>query len=363
MVKNEKISKIKLMNFSAELFLSRFKKNNIPSKLQLVVTNKCNLRCTNCSIWEIYPKNPDKLKEEMELKDYEKLFRGFRGKLKWLAVTGGEPSLRGDIVDIVKHAKLYNPDLFFVSLNTNGLLPDKIKKVVLELRKFVPHLKVIISLDGDKKTHTKLRGVDISFKQLMKTYYLLKEINVDVEFEHTVHAENASNTKELFTNFKHADDIKVITFTNISDNYFSNGTNVMADKLEENKGKIMKSLAFVYKKYKINSIESIVIKLHLKFSNYFLKFNKMPVTCSAGLNVLTVDPYGNVSPCLFINSKQNIKEEKTTLPNILKSNFWKTQNKLIKKDKCPKCWMNCYSLTSMVTYPERTLWRFLTFRK
>ena len=72
-----------------------------PINLTLSITNMCNSRCQSCDIWKIYPAEKDRLEEELSVDEIEKIFRSV-GRVYFFNISGGEPFLRKDIVDIVR---------------------------------------------------------------------------------------------------------------------------------------------------------------------------------------------------------------------------------------------------------------------
>ena len=64
-------------------------------------------------------------------------------------------------------------------------------------------------------------------------------------------------------------------------------------------------------------------------------------------------PNGDLKPCMFMESLGNIKSE--NINKILSSEKTFNTKKLIKENKCPKCWMNCYSPHSIMQKPIESL--------
>lgn len=90
------------------------------SYLRIAVTDRCNLRCTYCMPAEgIAPQNHE------EILRYEEIARlvsaGISTGIRRVRLTGGEPLVRRDIVDLVG-ALTSLPGLEEVSLTTNGTL-------------------------------------------------------------------------------------------------------------------------------------------------------------------------------------------------------------------------------------------------
>jgi cyclic pyranopterin phosphate synthase len=120
--------------------------------MRLSVTDKCNLRCTYCMPaegLEWLPKPAVMTAEEIVRIvgiGVERL------GVRELRLTGGEPLVRGDLVDIVSALRCRHPDLP-ISMTTNGLGLDK----KAELLRDAGLTQVNISLDSlHQETFTKI---------------------------------------------------------------------------------------------------------------------------------------------------------------------------------------------------------------
>lgn len=142
------------------------------------ITPRCNMNCKHCLFYQNTKKGITKeLSTEEVYKIIDNVSKDKNISAIWL--SGGEPLLRKDIVDVCK----YISDKGIVpSLSTNGILlnEDLIYKLYSSGVNYI-HL----SLDGAKAhTHDSLRGVPGSYNRLMKVMDLLKEspINVGASF-------------------------------------------------------------------------------------------------------------------------------------------------------------------------------------
>ncbi len=89
--------------------------------LRVSLTDRCNFRCTYCSPAETEP--PDGLLSRVEL---TRLFRLFAGLgVRRIRLTGGEPTLRKDVVEIVRDAAA-TQGIEDVALTTNGHRLDEL---------------------------------------------------------------------------------------------------------------------------------------------------------------------------------------------------------------------------------------------
>jgi GTP 3',8-cyclase len=88
--------------------------------LRLSLTDRCNFRCSYCS-----PAAPDRAGDALARADLARLVRIFSALgIRRVRLTGGEPTLRRDLLDVVRDVKAA-PGIEEIALTTNGhLLAD-----------------------------------------------------------------------------------------------------------------------------------------------------------------------------------------------------------------------------------------------
>src|SRR3974390_1720085 len=111
--------------------------------LTIISTYRCNSKCQMCYIW----KNPTEPQEEVSLETLAKLPGGFDN----LNVSGGEPTLRKDLAEVVE---LLYPKARVMEISSNGLYYERLIPII---KKF-PKIKVRFSLEGDAETSDAIRG-------------------------------------------------------------------------------------------------------------------------------------------------------------------------------------------------------------
>ncbi len=99
-----------------------------PLVASLYITTKCNFRCTYCDdgTGTLYPDVPETHRMETEqakqvISIMAKVTPGFN-------VTGGEPTMRKDIVELYEH--IHAQGFYPITLNTNASLLERYKKVM-----------------------------------------------------------------------------------------------------------------------------------------------------------------------------------------------------------------------------------------
>jgi len=114
----------------------------------LMVTNRCNLRCSYCfmnagAAGYIYEPSLEMLKKMMQAVRLEKPVPS-----KALQITGGEPTIRDDLIKIIKIAK--NMGFVHIQLNTNGIRLSEEPEYCQKIKKAGVNT-IYMSFDGVSK--------------------------------------------------------------------------------------------------------------------------------------------------------------------------------------------------------------------
>ncbi len=163
------------MMYSPLRFLPSVVAKRRPIHLTFFVTRRCNAKCPFC----FYLRSADdvgNVAEELSVDEIRKVSRSL-GRLLWIAFSGGEIFLRGDLVEVSKVFYEQNKPSFML-YPTNGMMPelirDQTERILRHCRKSAVVVKV--SLDGLKNTHDALRDTPGSFERAMKTHRLLGKL-------------------------------------------------------------------------------------------------------------------------------------------------------------------------------------------
>ncbi len=138
-----------------------------PAHLTFFVTRRCNSRCPFC----FYADARDREGGPPELSlDEVRRVAGSMGPLLWVLFSGGEPYLREDLAAIGQAFHDAN-GAAFLTVPTNGTLPDAIEETTAELLRRCPRSTVVVklSLDGVGADHDRLRGTPGGFAKAMRS--------------------------------------------------------------------------------------------------------------------------------------------------------------------------------------------------
>ncbi|MDE7313827.1 MAG: radical SAM protein [Eubacterium sp.] len=100
-------------------------------RLNIQLTKRCNQRCRSCNSYQLAEK--EKTEEELSLEEIADLIADACGQwnIHNIALTGGEPTIRKDILEIGKIASAYAPN---VSVTTNGFYFSEKERVMEMVR-------------------------------------------------------------------------------------------------------------------------------------------------------------------------------------------------------------------------------------
>src|SRR3984893_5819512 len=142
----------------------------LPVNLTVSVSYRCNSRCKTCNVWLL----PN---DDLTLPEWDRVFESLGRAPYWFTFSGGEPTLRKELPDMVASAYRHcRPGI--INIPTNGIqhkvVPGRVERVL----QAAPKSEVIInlSLDALGLKHDEVRGVRGNWAHAMKTYGALKEL-------------------------------------------------------------------------------------------------------------------------------------------------------------------------------------------
>jgi len=137
-----------------------------PIRTYYHITFGCNLNCTHCMVGKEERGN-DELTTEEAINVIRQLEELGNPELR---ITGGEPTIRPDLFEIIHDAAI-NRNMN-VAMNTNGVFNDRVREQIV-----TSGLDgLVISVDGDRATHDRIRRQG-SFDQTIRTIEYVAEYN------------------------------------------------------------------------------------------------------------------------------------------------------------------------------------------
>jgi len=185
-------------------FQPLFKRPFLPTTLVLYVTYRCNSRCIMCGIWEnqgLHDTTMELSPEELDHILADRLF----ANIQHLNINGGEPTLRGDLPDLIQAAVDRLPRLRWITMSSNGLLADGLAPKILRLGQVCAQNNIRFSLGmsvhGVADVADRVFGIVGAFDKQVKALTALHELALDGKLRLSLHcvitAANVSNLQEL----------------------------------------------------------------------------------------------------------------------------------------------------------------------
>ncbi len=346
----------------------KFRFNKYPSHLILFVTARCNAICRHCFYWQ-NSRSAD-ISNELTLAEIEKISRKM-GQVKFLSITGGEPTLRNDIAEIISTFCINNQTDHIV-LHTNGYNSEKIRDIAVQVASSNPsvEINVSVSIDGTTDVHDLLRGVPGSHAQALATLRMLQA-------EKAKHARLNITVNSCF-NFYNQLNIRGLA-DYLFDNYAIDGyyvSYVRGDTFDKNAKNIdcrdylttvnylrqKKFISKYYDNFPLATWRRALDFLAPQIVAETVINKKLIYPCMAGQSVIVVTETGEVKPCEVLQASfGNLRDNDFDLKKMLFS----AQGELLKTDirsgNCCCTW-ECAIMNNIIfnwrTYP-RLLWTWL----
>jgi len=196
------------------------------------ITDNCNSRCTMCNIWK------NNIVDEISPEEITKVLSHSRfSKVKHLGISGGEPTLRKDLVRCVGAIVDALPLLETLSITSHGYSNSR-------WRRFLPLIKEIvqrrgisfslnISIDGYGERHDLIRGISGAFSKATKTIEIAQALNVKLQLQYTISTMNVYSM-QLALDYARDKNIEIIfrLATNIERLYNADRSEVFIDNEE-----------------------------------------------------------------------------------------------------------------------------------
>jgi len=302
------------------------------------VTSRCNSRCATCFYWkEMETAGPDLSLDEIQQ------VAAHLGPLETLLLSGGEPTLRNDLAEVVETFFRSN-GVRHVGLPTNGLLPERTRDLVEQILRRCPGMRVDlnVSLDDIGKRHDAIRGVEGNFDRALETIRLITALRetfdcLYVNVETVLFDANGRHIPELLDFVREQLDV--------------NGHYVEVLRGNPRDGGVgLPSLA------EIRCLHRLVLKNHIRYhadprkkrwphelpylrelyrwQERVLRGEQWPAPCPAAREVAVIEPDGRVRGCELRGVMGNLRQCGYDLHCILESHEAQAERREIETSRC-----------------------------
>lgn len=339
-----------LQNLYNALILHKY-----PVYLVQFVTERCNARCPHCFV--------DLKTESNELKidEIEKITKTTGKCLRNISITGGEPFLRDDIIEI---ASMWhkNSSAKSIVVTSNGSMPERIENFVKQAVKDDMPVSFFFSYDFIEEKHSEYRKLKNLHKNVIESYRIVHKYypKINASFSLTV----APNTYETaFETYQYMRDVLKIQNININ---MIRGAKADCIPSEERKeiakvySKIAKTRDYDFDKMNINGYDNkslTTVLLNAKNKILWKKVlqtfeqNKYISPCHACSLSAVIYSNGDVAPCELRKTILNLKDYDFNFIDCWNSDKSFLTRKKIKNSKC-FCTNECNWLVNLFASPR-----------
>jgi pyruvate formate lyase activating enzyme len=150
---------------------------DFPGKIATILfTQGCDFRCPFCHNGSLWPRNMESV---ATWETIVKFLERRRGQLEGVVISGGEPTLHGDLPEILAQIHTLG---FATKLDTNGHRP-KILKNLLE-RNLLDFIAMDLKHLPDK--YAEACGMEVDMDAILCSIEIIKQSTIDYEFRTTV---------------------------------------------------------------------------------------------------------------------------------------------------------------------------------
>lgn len=158
--------------------LEKFAPKDFPGYISSTIfLGGCNFRCPFCQNPDLVLNPGDLPVMPMEL--FIEFLDSRRGWLEAVCVTGGEPLIHKDLIQLLGVIKKKG---FRIKLDTNGSFPERFKKIIKE--GLLDNAAMDIKAPLDK--YALASGIDVNTEEIKKSIGILKKSNIEYMFRTTV---------------------------------------------------------------------------------------------------------------------------------------------------------------------------------
>ena len=313
-----------------------------PTVLIYNCTWVCDARCEMCNNW----KHGDR-KSDMTLAQLEPaMSHPFWGAIENLNISGGEPTTRNDLPEMVEMFQRHLPRMRKIGINTTGLTPHRAIPMLTRIVEFCAEHDLLISarvsLDGIGDIHDQVRHVKNGFNKARETIEAMqalaqKHANFQFGIAATIFATNLADAQNILS-WARAKKLDIVfNMLRFTDAMLNN------KELQETIGFQAREEEFMRKFFVDRVQEESLLSgqsfLYLHYADMIANGYKRTMPCPFRSQGLLLNPYGDLYYCENSEAIGNIL---TTPAEAL---YFKAENlahrEHIKETVCPTCLSPC----------------------
>jgi len=313
-----------------------------PTVLIYNCTWVCDAKCTMCNNWKWGNR-----KEDMTLEQLEPVMDSpFWGAVENLNISGGEPTTRLDLPEMVEMFQRRLPRLRKIGINTTGLTPARAIPMLTRIVKFCAEhgllISIRVSLDGIGDVHDQVRAVKNGFDKASKTIEAMQALakthdNFSFGIASTIFAKNLDDAENILTWARTKDLDVVFNMLRFTDAMLHNGGLKETIGFQEREETFMRK--FFLDRVKEESVLSGQSFMYLHYADMIANGYHRTMPCPFQSQGLLLNPNGDLHYC------ENSQKIGNVLDESAESLYYKAENlahrQHIKDEICPTCLSPC----------------------
>ena len=313
-----------------------------PTVLIYNCTWVCDARCEMCNNWKWGNR-----KEDLTLEQLDRIFDNpFWSNVENLNISGGEPTTRNDLPELVEMFQRRLPRLRKIGINTTGITHKRAIPMLTRIVEFTASKGLLfsarVSLDGIGETHAQVRNVKDAFDKAGTTIAAMQELarNYDTfqfGIAATIFKQNLEDAEKILAWAREKDIDVVFNMLRFTDAMLHN------KHLEESVGFKSREETFMKKFFLDRVAEESVLSgqsfMYLHYADMISNGYQRTMPCPFQRQGLLLNPNGDLHYC------ENSKKLGNVLERPVEDIYFDGANiqhrEELKRDVCTTCLSPC----------------------
>ena len=321
--------------------VSRFKAIR-PTVLIYNCTFVCDARCEMCGNWKMGDRKSDMTLDELD----GVMAHDFWGAVENLNISGGEPTTRNDLPEMVELFQRRLPRMRKIGVNTTGLTPHRAIPMLTRIVKFCAEkdllLSVRVSLDGIGDIHNQVRQVKQGFDKACETIAAMQALaqqhsNFQFGLAATIFATNLQDAENILKWSKDRGLDIVFNMLRFTENMLNNKSLEPQIHFRQREEEFMRK--FFLDRVSEESVLSGQSFMYLHYADMIANGYQRTMPCPFQSQGLLLNPEGNLFYCENSEKLGNVLDDTAGELYYRVSNL--AHREQIKDKTCPTCLSPC----------------------
>jgi sulfatase maturation enzyme AslB (radical SAM superfamily) len=313
-----------------------------PTVLIYNCTFVCDARCEMCGNWKMGDRKSDMTLEQLD----GVMAHTFWGAVENVNISGGEPTTRNDLPEMVELFQRRLPRMRKIGINTTGLTPHRAIPMLTRIVKFCAEndllLSVRVSLDGIGDIHNQVRQVKAGFDKACETIAAMQVLakehsNFQFGLAATIFSTNLKDAENILAWAKNKDLDIVFNMLRFTENMLNN------KNLQDSIGFKTREEDFMRKFFIDRVSEESVLSgqsfMYLHYADMIANGYHRTMPCPFQSQGLLLNPEGNLFYCENSEKLGNVLDDSAEALYFRAANL--AHREQLKAKTCPTCLSPC----------------------